>query len=162
MIVSSTHHPTVLYWRFGHWVTPAKQVCWLFTQGANSSTLPSTTLDILGKNQFQWRKSYWAKYHKTHLCAMPTIASGRMHFPLASEAQYGSRYRSISFSRIASNNKLISYKSCDKLDTFRFGLVLDWLEFFCTLSRNDLLRLWMFISSRLYLFTFGYIWSTMV
>ena len=44
---------------------------------------------------------------------MPTVASGRMHFPLASEAQYGSRYRSISFSRIASNNKLISYKSCD-------------------------------------------------
>ena len=87
----------------------------IIKQGANSRTLPSTILDISEKNQFHWRKSYRTKYHKTHLCAMPSIASSRMHFPFASEAQYGSRYRSISFSRIASNNKLISYKSCDKL-----------------------------------------------
>ena len=161
MIVSLTHHPTVLYWRFGHWVTPAKQVCWLFTQGANSSTLPSTTLDILGKNQFQWRKSYWAKYHKTHLCAMPTIASGRMHFPLASEAQYGSRYRSISFSRIASNNKLISCKSSDKLlldlGWFWIGGMVDRSYFFvlCQEWSTQTLHMWMFIWSRLYSFTFG-------
>ena len=83
---------------------------------------------------------------------MPTIASGRMHFPFASEAQYGSRYRSISFSRIASNNKLISYKSRDKLlrDLAGFGLAGNYHKFFLLLdyegvgydsSRNDLLRL---------------------
>ena len=101
--------------RFGLWVTPAGQVCWSLHKEPILELSLQQLWIFRKKNQFHWRKSYRTKYHKTLLCAMPTIASGRMHFPFASEAQYGSRYRSISFSRIASNNKLISYKSFDKL-----------------------------------------------